>query len=195
MEFYIQWCGALHWTHWRSYLKQLICSYLASWFSEKATKVGSPPTFPKLITQLWGIPQPQYFVTSLLEPHWTRHYIYHKEDTKVGSQTLATKFGFVPDCLGSNWHLNKHWFRQWLGAKQATSHYVNQWWSSSLMHSFIIIPQWFNTMRLRQRSRIFLTTFTNFYAFSWMKTYEFRLKIHRSLFLRVQLTIAQHLFR
>ena len=23
----------------------------------------------------------------------------------------------------------QHWFRQWLGAKQATSHYLNQWWS------------------------------------------------------------------
>ena len=69
----------------------------------KATKVGSPPNFPKLISQLWEIPQPQYFVTSLLEPHWTyfwKHYIYHKEDTKVGSQNLATKFGFVPDWFG-----------------------------------------------------------------------------------------------
>ena len=52
----------------------------------QATKVGSSPNFPKLISQLWGIPQPQYFVTSLLEPHQThfwKHYIYHKEDTKV----------------------------------------------------------------------------------------------------------------
>ena len=66
----------------------------------KATKVGSPPNFPKLMSQLWGIPQPQYFVTSLLEPHQThfwKHYIYHQEDTKVGSQNLATKFCFVPD--------------------------------------------------------------------------------------------------
>ena len=23
----------------------------------------------------------------------------------------------------------QHWFRQWLGADQATSHYLNQWWS------------------------------------------------------------------
>ena len=60
----------------------------------KATKVGSPPNFPKLMPKLWGIPQPQYFVTSLLEPHQTyfsKHYIYHKEDTKVGSQNLAAK--------------------------------------------------------------------------------------------------------
>ena len=32
-------------------------------------------------------------------------------------------------------------------------------------------------------------------AFSWMKIFEFRLKFHWSLFLRVQLTIFQHLFR
>ena len=71
----------------------------------KATKVGSPPNFPKLMSQLWGIPQPQYFVTSLLEPYQTyfwKHYIYHKEDTIVGSQNLATKFGFVPDCWGNH---------------------------------------------------------------------------------------------
>ena len=33
-------------------------------------------------------------------PHLTyfwKHYIYYKKDTKVGSQNLATKFGFVPD--------------------------------------------------------------------------------------------------
>ena len=40
---------------------------------------------------------------------------------------------------------------------------------------------------------IFQTTFWN--AFSWMKMYEFQLKFHWSLFLRVQLTIFQHWFR
>ena len=24
--------------------------------------------------------------------------------------------------------ISQHWFRQWLGADQATSHYLNQWW-------------------------------------------------------------------
>ena len=37
------------------------------------------------------------------------------------------------------------------------------------------------------------TTLSN--AFSWMKILEFRLKCHRSLFRRVQLTIIQHWFR
>ena len=40
---------------------------------------------------------------------------------------------------------------------------------------------------------IFQTIFSN--AFSWMKMYGFRLKIHWSLFLSVHLTISQHWFR
>ena len=39
---------------------------------------------------------------------------------------------------------------------------------------------------------IFQTTFSN--AFSWMKICEFRLRIHWSLFLKVQSTIFQHWF-
>ena len=30
VKFYIQWCGTLQWTHWRSYFKQWNCSCLAS---------------------------------------------------------------------------------------------------------------------------------------------------------------------
>ena len=40
---------------------------------------------------------------------------------------------------------------------------------------------------------IFQTAFSN--AFSWIRRYEFRLRCHWSLFLRVQLTIIQHWFR
>ena len=35
-----------------------------------------------------------------------------------------------------------HWFRYWLGAVQATSHYLNQGWPSSLTHIYISQPQW-----------------------------------------------------
>ena len=49
----------------------------------------------------------------------------------------------------------------------------------------------YNTLRPRQDGRHFPDdTFSN--AFSWMKTFEFRLKFHWSLFLRVQLTIFRH---
>ena len=40
---------------------------------------------------------------------------------------------------------------------------------------------------------IFQRTFSN--AFSWMKIYEFKLRLQGSLFLRVKLTIFQHWFR
>ena len=40
---------------------------------------------------------------------------------------------------------------------------------------------------------IFQTIFSN--EFSWMKMYEFRLRFHWSLFIRVQLTTFQHWFR
>ena len=30
--------------------------------------------------------------------------------------------------LGVQLTIFQHWFRQWLGADQATSHYLNQWW-------------------------------------------------------------------
>ena len=84
VELCIQRCGTLRWTHWPSYLKQFICSCLVSYFSGKATTVGSPPNFPKLISQLWGIRQPQYFITLLLDVHliyFWKHYIYYKKDT------------------------------------------------------------------------------------------------------------------
>ena len=47
-----------------------------------------------------------------------------------------------------------------------------------------------NSLRPRQNGRYFQTTFSN--VFSWMKMYEFRLILHWSLFLKVQLTKSGH---
>ena len=38
----------------------------------------------------------------------------------------------------------RHWFRPWLGAQQATNHYLNQWWPSSLTHICATRAQWVN---------------------------------------------------
>ena len=38
----------------------------------------------------------------------------------------------------------QHWFRQWLGAVQATSHYLNQWWAMLATHMCVTRPQWVN---------------------------------------------------
>ena len=37
----------------------------------KSYKSWQPSKFSKLISQLWGIPQSQYFITLLLDPKWT----------------------------------------------------------------------------------------------------------------------------
>ena len=38
----------------------------------------------------------------------------------------------------------QHWFRWWLGAGQATSHYLNQCWYDLLTHICVPGPQWVN---------------------------------------------------
>ena len=46
--------------------------------------------------------------------------------------------------------ISQRWFRWWLGADQATSHYLNQCWPSSLTHICSTRGRWVNTLRLRQ---------------------------------------------
>ena len=65
----------------------------------------------------------------------------------------------------------QHWFGQWLGAVQVTSHYLNQWW---LIYRRIYVSLGLNEL---------------------MKMFEFRLIFHLSLFLRLQLTIFHYGFR
>ena len=38
--------------------------------------------------------------------------------------------------------ISQHWFRLWLGAKQVTSHYLNQWWLRSIMPYDLTWSQW-----------------------------------------------------
>ena len=53
-----------------------------------------------------------------------------------------------------------------------------------------------NSLTLWVRDKMDAISQTTFWsAFPWMKMFEFRLKFHRSLFLRVQLTTVQHWFR
>ena len=44
--------------------------------------------------------------------------------------------------------VSQHWCRWWLGADQATNHYLNQWWSCLLMHICIIRPQWVKNFKV-----------------------------------------------
>ena len=54
------------------------------------------------------------------------------------------------------------------------------------------ISRWLKHWGRDNMAAIFQTTFSN--AFSWMKIYEFRVRCHWSLFLRVQLPIFQYWF-
>ena len=57
-----------------------------------------------------------------------------------------------------------------------------------------VLLAWINiTHWVRDKMATIFQTILN--AFSWMEMYEFRLRFHWSLFLRVQLTIFQHWFR
>ena len=70
--------------------------------------------------------------------------------------------------------------------------HVTACWSHSFgVSSYNVCP--FNTLRPRQMDAIWQTIFSS--AFSWMKMFEFLLKFHWSLFLRVELTIFHHWFR
>ena len=74
----------------------------------------------------------------------------------------------------------------WCSANESDSyhcvrlHYIlHDWWVQGLAH--------WGQDKMADFSR---TTFSD--AFSWMKMFEFRLRFHWSLFLRVQLTTSQH---
>ena len=56
-----------------------------------------------------------------------------------------------------------HWFRQWLGAQKATSHYLNQWCPSLPTHASLSLNVKIVTLRrLLQIDTVFLNAF-----FSW----------------------------
>ena len=51
--------------------------------------------------------------------------------------------------------ISLHWFRWWLCAEEATSRYLNQWWSTSPKHICITRLQYVNTLRPRQNGLYF----------------------------------------
>ena len=51
--------------------------------------------------------------------------------------------------------LCQHWFRWWLGAEQATSHYLNQCWHNLLTHICITRPQWVNRPQYQAAVHVF----------------------------------------
>ena len=71
---------------------------------------------------------------------WLSHWGLNKMDA-ISQTTFSNAFYLMKMCefwLKLHWSLFprvqlrvfQHWFRLWLGAMQATSHYLNQWWSA-----------------------------------------------------------------
>ena len=81
----------------------------------------------------------------------------------------------------------------WDGVKSGKWSLKYGTWSREIMAQSIQRSRPINTLRPRQMDAISQTTFSN--AFSWMKMHEIRLRYHRSLYLRFELTIFQHWFR
>ena len=106
VQFYIQWCMALHQTHRSSYCEKLFFPCLGSQFSQKATTVGRPPNSSNLIYQSWGITEPYHFITLSLDSYWTyfsKHYIYMYQNTKFGSQNFVYQIWFCIRLLIQSW--------------------------------------------------------------------------------------------
>ena len=51
--------------------------------------------------------------------------------------------------------ISQHWFRQWLGTEQTTSHYLNQCWHSSLTHICGTRGRWINANMRPLRHQVF----------------------------------------
>ena len=71
--------------------------------------------------------------TTLMEANskWQQHFKMHFLEWKV---FVVFLLGFHRSLfLRVQLIISHHWFRQWLGDKQATSHYLNQWWPTSTM--------------------------------------------------------------
>ena len=94
-------------------------------------------------------------------------------------------------------HLNKWLSKQsrwrWLAVPSSSLWRPSndtQWsWRSNKDGHWTLLTHWGRD----KMDAISQTAFSN--AFSWMKMFEYRLKFHWNLFLRVQLTTSQHWFR
>ena len=92
----------------------------------------------------------------------------------------------------------QHWFRLWLGADQATSHYLNQWWldyrriyaSLGLNELIKSTHSSFDTLRSEQNGWYLADNIFN--MFCWMKPVVFWFQFHMILFQGVQLILNQH---
>ena len=99
--------------------------------------------------------------------------------------------------------LFQHWFRKWLSANQATSHYLNQWW---LVCRRIHAPFGLNELRRRCQNKIGAIsqrTFPNLYLLMknvlfWLQFHSFACiipEVYQSMPMRFMWWCARHVIR
>ena len=148
------------------YLRVLL-SIVQHWFDNDMLKIK--PQADNL--NLWW--------SSLLMSHWNLRVVMMPAFSLLVAVVMTTFF--------------HHWQQSW--------HY-NSWVSVYVNHQALVSSNYafqqlhFEPLTHWDRDKMDAISQTIFWsAFSWMKMFEFRLKFHWSLFLRVQLTIFQHWFR
>ena len=86
----------------------------------------------------------------------------------------------------------RHWFKQWLGAEWATSHYLNQCWPRFTVPYMWYGGGWINEPSIIENGQHFYNIFICS-LISWTKIMIIWFEYHWSLSLR--LTVCQHWFR
>ena len=75
------------------------------------------------------------YLTHLPQTKWPHHWHTTFSNAFSWTKIMESRFKFHWNLFpGTQLITPQHWFRQWLGAEQAPSHYLNQWWPSSLTH-------------------------------------------------------------
>ena len=96
---------------------------------------------------LVGTVSANYRVRQVFKTHWGRGKMAAIPQTTFSNTFSWLKMFNFP--LKFHWNLFlwvqliifHHWFTQWLGAKQATSHYLNQYWPMLWTHICVTQPQ------------------------------------------------------
>ena len=78
------------------------------------------------------------------ETKWPPFYSWHFQTHFFNDE----KFIFIRISLqfSTSYPICHQWFKWWLGAAQATSHYLNRWWFRLLTYICVTRPQWVNNI-------------------------------------------------
>ena len=117
---------------WTGNIACVVCTLWLPWTIQRAKHICVIPSMSVWLT------------------HWGRDKMASISQTTLSNafswmKMLEFRFKFHSSLfLRVQFTIFQHWFREWLGADQATSHYLNQWWPSSTTPICVTRPQWVN---------------------------------------------------